>query len=501
MSSLIRRTENSINLNDVLLQYLISISRKLRAHTSCINALAFSSDTGGRFLASGGDDLQIHLWDFHQEDVTEPCHTFIGPRSNIFSLEFSRSNHYLFAGGTDTMVHQFDVSRLDSGTLTRNDNLPMTMYRENDTIREITCHPFQDEIFLSASDSGRIITHDLRVNSSNNPITRAADIIQLATEVTSTKFHPTIEHLFITADAKGNVCLRDTRMAFGPRKSRTNNGIVRSFCTTLAKRNIRNMSNPESSSVAFDREGKKIAVTFLHYYPTIYSVSDPYPIAICTGRDTAESMLSQRTGYSNSCTIKHGCFGGPESVSDADYYCGGSDNFCAYLWKIPPVEHLIEQRGEIPAHEWRLEGSNTVGFAEGFESSKYVPAEISTPSSVTNPLINTTLIHPYFPMILTAGIERTITLHSPFPSCPFSRQLSLTSQEVRQLPGSTTTEESQVVDSLLLGLDPADRDNPDEAEIDTIRLFDRILRMEGEADPFDVRDWVQAPDNLDQENT
>lgn len=120
-------------------------------------------------------------------------------------------------------------------------------------------------------------------------------------------------------------------------------------------------------------------------------------------------------------------------------------------------------------------------------------------------------------MILTAGIERTITLHSPFPSCPFSRQLSLTSQEVRQLPGSTTTEESQVVDSLLLGLDPADRDNPDEAEIDTIRLFDRwahltlsdstskfafrILRMEGEADPFDVRDWVQAPDNLDQENT
>lgn len=139
-----------------------------------------------------------------------------------------------------------------------------------------------------SSDSGRIITHDLRVNSSNNPITRAADIIQLATEVTSTKFHPTIEHLFITADAKGNVCLRDTRMAFGPRKSRTNNGIVRSFCTTLAKRNIRNMSNPESSSVAFDREGiiimffslgtllefadaflagKKIAVTFL--------VSDP----------------------------------------------------------------------------------------------------------------------------------------------------------------------------------------------------------------------------------
>lgn len=76
-------------------------------------------------------------------------------------------------------------------------------------------------------------------------------------------------------------------------------------------------------------------------------------------------------------------------------------------------------------------------------------------------------------MILTAGIERTITFHSPFPSCPFSQQLSLTSRDVRQLSSRTTDEEDQVVDSLLMGMDPADEDDPDEAEIDTIRLFDR----------------------------
>ncbi|KAF9061447.1 WD40-repeat-containing domain protein [Rhodocollybia butyracea] len=479
-----------------MFEHGLPYSTKMRAHSSCINALAFSSQ-GGRFLASGGDDLQIHIWDFHQEEATaEPCHTFRGPRNNIFCLEFSSHNQYLFAGGTDNIVHQFDVSRLESGSLNRNEQLPTALFREDDTIRDVTCHPFHDEVFLSGSDNGRIIQHDSRIKHSTNPTPRAADIIQLVTEVTSVKFHPTVDHLFATSDSKGNVCLRDTRMAFGPRKGRTKNGIVRTFHTTISRPNVETMSSPEPSSLAFDRQGEKLAVTLLHYYPTIYSLSDSHPIAICTGRNTVEGKsLGQRT-YSNSCTMKHGCFGSPGLVSGDDYYCSGSDNFCAYLWKIPSVEHLVEERKEISSHEWQLSKGNTVAFTAGLESPKFIPTEISTPSAILkghNSIVNTTLIHPYFPLILTAGIERTVTLHSPLPSCPFSQQLSLTPQEVRQLPNDTTIEEARVIDSLLLGLsDPADRNSPDEAELDTIRLFDRILRIEGEADPFDVRPWYQV---------
>ncbi|KIK69772.1 hypothetical protein GYMLUDRAFT_523222 [Collybiopsis luxurians FD-317 M1] len=467
-------------------------STKLRAHTSCINALAFSSK-GGRFLASGGDDLRIHLWDFHQEDVVVPSDTLIGPRNNIFCLEFSCSNQYLFAGGTDDTVHKYDISWPESSPHARTEHLPNAMFREDDTIRDISCHPYQDEVFLSASDGGRIIQHDARMASGASPITRAADTIQLLAEVTSVKFHPTTEHLFLTSDSKSNVCLRDTRMAFGPRKTRTNDGIVRTFCTAIAKRNTQGMSIPEPSS-------KRLAVTFLHYYPTIYSLSDPYPIAICTGANTAESATGRR-GYSNSCTMKHGCFGGSES-DEVEYYCGGSDNFCGYLWKIPSVESLTERREEIPAQEWRLANKDTIGFTEGIESSKFVPAEISAPAAVLkghNSIVNTALIHPHLPLILTAGIERSITLHSPFSSSPFSRRLSLTPQEVRQLPSSADPEEARVIDSLLLGLDPTDRDDPDVAEVDTIRLFDRILRMEGEADPFEARPWRQ-PDSSDNES-
>lgn len=35
-----------------------------------------------------------------------------------------------------------------------------------------------------------------------------------------------MEHIFATSDSHGQVCLRDTRMAFGPLSSRSNEGIV-----------------------------------------------------------------------------------------------------------------------------------------------------------------------------------------------------------------------------------------------------------------------------------
>lgn len=62
----------------------------------------------------------------------------------------------------------------------------------------------------------------------------------------------------------------------------------------------------------------------------------------------------------------------------------------------------MAQREEIPAHEWRLDGSNivgelaytdklfvddtpdgfVVGFTENADSSKFIPTELSTPSAV-----------------------------------------------------------------------------------------------------------------------
>jgi WD repeat-containing protein 22 len=40
------------------------------------------------------------------------------------------------------------------------------------------------------------------------------------------QYHPTMEHIFVTGDRRGNVCLRDTRMAFGSKTQRKKDGVA-----------------------------------------------------------------------------------------------------------------------------------------------------------------------------------------------------------------------------------------------------------------------------------
>jgi WD repeat-containing protein 22 len=65
--------------------------------------------------------------------------------------------------------------------------------------------------------------HDGRVQGR---CTRTHDTIQIESEVTGVEYHPVMEHIFVTSDSRGNVCLRDARMAFGPLLNRTRQGIV-----------------------------------------------------------------------------------------------------------------------------------------------------------------------------------------------------------------------------------------------------------------------------------
>ncbi|KAG7088144.1 hypothetical protein E1B28_012166 [Marasmius oreades] len=476
-------------------------SHKLSAHVSCVNALTFSRKDG-RFLASGGDDLNIHLWDFHQENVTAPCHSFVGPLRNIFCLKFSCSNRFLFAGGVDFQVYQYDISRLGS-TLTKEENRAVGFFREHDSIREIACHPYQDELFLVASDSGRIALHDLRVQP-RSLIGRAQDAIQLETEVTGVQYHPQTEHLFVTSDGQGNVCLRDTRMAFGARTERSGNGVVLHYNTKLSKRRLKHLSNPESSSVTFGADGNQIAVTMLHYFPTIYGTSDPNPIAICTGRNYPDGTPvpeGERT-YSNSCTMKHGCFGRPPDNPGISYYCAGSDDFCGYLWQIPPVEELTVRREEIASRDWYREDSQVVGFTKDLGSARYLPVELSTPTTVLkghNSIVNTTVIHPYLPLIVTAGIERDVRLHSPTKSTPFLHEMEASPTEARKLLKETDREQTRrvVMEHLFRDAEGYDFER-DREEVETIALFDGILRIEGQGDPFGRR-WVADTDEDEDE--
>ena len=55
-----------------------------------------------------------------------------------------------------------------------------------------------------------------------------------------------------------------------------------------------------------DCSGSKLAVTVLNYFPTIHSLTDPVPAAVCTGRCRPNGIpVSAGTPtYSNACTMK-----------------------------------------------------------------------------------------------------------------------------------------------------------------------------------------------------
>ncbi|KAH9975631.1 WD40 repeat-like protein [Russula compacta] len=466
-------------------------SRKLIGHSSCVNALAFSSGEG-RWLASAGDDRIVQLWDLHQEDVTTPSCSFSGPRSNVFTVAFSTSNQYVYSGGADDTVLKYDLTRYTTNQ-SEGDGPTEAYTQHSDFIRSVSCHPYQDEIFMSASEDGCIMLHDGRAGSR---MTCAQATLQQAAEFSGAFFHPRMEHLFATSDVRGNVRLRDTRMAFGPLRQRTKEGIVLKYVTRITRRAAATYIRPEASSIAWDPDGTKLGVAFLHWLPTIYSLSDPYPVAVCSGRnlpDGTPSPTDART-FSDSTTMKHGSFGGSALTTGGEaYYSSGSDDFRGYLWQIPSLVSLENERQIIGADDWlNGEEDGTVAFTgSSYSSEKYVPKELSTPLTRLCghlSIVNSTLIHPVFPLIATAGIERQVLLHSPTQSTPWASNLPHTPATTRPLPSGGPTPADPSVLRLLMRLSTimeADESMGEDAR--SIAYFDMILQREGERDLFALR--------------
>ncbi|KAI0081531.1 WD40 repeat-like protein [Panus rudis PR-1116 ss-1] len=457
-------------------------SRKLSGHSSCVNAITFSNGDG-RLLASAGDDPFIQLWDFYQDELTGPSYHLIGHNANIFSLAFSCSNQFLYSGDTDAKIRKYDVSRWTTHSATPGRPLA-TLERHRDSIRALSCHPENDEIVLSASDDGIVYLHDFRVG--NGP--RAQGHLYGGPSFTGVQYHPVMPHLFVTGDALGGVCLRDSRMAMDSYTIHKQ-GIINEYVTSLAKYPHNHLTRPEIGSITFDKTGEKLAVTMLHYLPTIYALLDPFPIATCSGRNLPDGTpvpAGERT-YSNSCTIKHGSFGGP-SLDVDEYYSAGSDDFRAYVWKIPSIESLTAARIEVKVEDWDAGAMpDSVGFANQYSAPRRIPVELSTPICRLGghrSIINSTLMHPHWPLLLTAGVERHITLHSPLPSSPCASGMSKTPTEVRRLPEGTPEDTRRFFRAFMGG-----RMNEDDDDQETIALFDEILRQEGGADVFSIRRW------------
>ncbi|KAG8966839.1 hypothetical protein FRC03_011253 [Tulasnella sp. 419] len=346
----------------------IGSTRKLVGHSSCINALTWSSGSDGKWMASGGDDNKILLWDMYG-DFEAPIASCQGPRGNIFTIAFNASNTTLFTAGTDERIHVYDVSRLGSPSEAdtpyfSNQTARQRIEQHDDMVRGISAHPSNDALFLSCSADGQIVQHDTRAQS--NFSTRCIDH---NCEINDVKYHPLTHDLFISCDENGGVWLHDARQAFSSATSANNTfvqsngisnvsmerrGVVQKYVNLITKPGYTGLCRPEASSIAVDAEGDRFAVTFLQHLPTIYSINDPYPIATVSGKhlpDGSSIPVGERT-YNNSSTTKHGSFS-PLGT----HYVAGSDDFRSYVWHIPSNEWLLERRRKMTEADWLEEGN------------------------------------------------------------------------------------------------------------------------------------------------
>ena len=205
--------------------------------------------------------------------------------------------------------------------------------------------------------------------------------------------------------------------------------------------------------------------------------------------------------------VQHGSFGGPGLDSD-EYYSAGSDDFCAYVWKVPGVEELRLARETVSANRWKSLGEERIGMNnspnllfggiayvhlmnsfhrlpdEGqaytsrpldparaacrFVFSSHIPVVLLIRTTCTGhkSIVNTALFHPHLPLLLTAGVERHIFIHSPTPNGPCLDEMEPTPTEVRQLPGLSLDSHRIMIRALTSGL------AMDDDDASTIALFD-----------------------------
>jgi WD repeat-containing protein 22 len=293
-------------------------SKDLKAHFGCVNALAFSKN--GKFLASGGDDRRILIWDMAKtlSDAKKPNKHMIGcHESNVFCIDFDIKLEKIISGGNDekVLVHDLETGKTKD------------IFPHDEPVYGIACHPECSELFASASSDGRVLVFDLR-ESNNDPVMLHGSGFAFH----DVSFNPVDPRLVLTANQNEGVSLLDYR--------KLNKPIMK---YGISQQNQQKSSKISAMSAKFSQNGSQIFALGRRMNPVLYDISSPKAL-----------VEFDHPGYFNSCTMKSGTFGSQDLVYS------GSDDFNIYAWKIPIHSETNQPTKIIKRADFVLKGHRSI---------------------------------------------------------------------------------------------------------------------------------------------
>jgi WD repeat-containing protein 22 len=293
----------------------------LKAHTGCVNALALSRDPACRYLASGGDDTIVRLWDTYASLNAPPLHRFRGHRANIFCLSFSPDQRHLVSSGLDSDIclHDYQHPLLPSSSSSSSSSsspqpsssAPSEPLRTYDThraaIHRLAFQTGSPAVFFSASDDGTVGLYD----------TRAPDcqgLLLLKRAMHSVASHP-IDGNQLLLGGRGGMDLWDVRgvqwtspadtqrapqAAFRRSGIRNRPAFVYDTASTAADHSSSLSAQSVVSSAVFNATGTRILATLQDYFPAVFDTAEERPLLVLAA-----------PLYRHCVTMKGAVFAGP----------------------------------------------------------------------------------------------------------------------------------------------------------------------------------------------